>query len=434
MQKSTMHLLIALVFVAVGLVGCDDDGATPTTTPGDDTAVTTTDTAGEQQGDATGPADDAGPADDTTEVPEPVDPCDPNPCGAQAAACDGDFAVTYGEGTCTNVDDAAVCDYTEEKVDCAADDMSCINGACISAGTPDDIAFSDVGSWVDSIVIGSGDADDACATDLDGDGVVDNGLGKLLNQLKPLVGDFDANGVIAENIANGSMTLIFDWAGLDDTFAGDASGVTMRGFFGEDADDDAANNLAGDGEYYVNPDSFIEGTDVSLIHFADVEIAGGAFTAGPAPFSLSLPLFEGITMDVDVANTYIGGAGVAHNGTGVEVSDGTIGGVIPMEQLYGALNLYVEANCDCLGIEQGVSLITYLDENTKAQCAPVNSICTDEDGFCGQIGQFCAVAVGVIKADIDSDDSGEEDGISVGLYYTAQSGTILGLMETTEGE
>lgn len=61
-------------------------------------------------------------------------PCEPNPCTEPPASiCDGDEAVTYPDtGTCTVTGDAASCDYTEAREDCAAAGGTCAEGSCAS--------------------------------------------------------------------------------------------------------------------------------------------------------------------------------------------------------------------------------------------------------------------------------------------------------------
>ena len=69
-------------------------------------------------------------------------PCDPNPCTTPSttAVCDGDLIRTeVAPGTCTLVDNAAVCTYgTVAGTNCAATSERCLAGACVEClGTED---------------------------------------------------------------------------------------------------------------------------------------------------------------------------------------------------------------------------------------------------------------------------------------------------------
>ncbi len=72
-------------------------------------------------------------------VEPPADPCDPNPCTeppAPVCEVDGVTLTTHvTPGACTNVDGLASCEYTPETTDCGQDGGSCLDGACVPAGT-----------------------------------------------------------------------------------------------------------------------------------------------------------------------------------------------------------------------------------------------------------------------------------------------------------
>jgi len=87
-----------------------------------------------------------------TEIP--ADACHPNPCNQQKpSTCNADntgYHKYYPEGTCTIVDDSAVCDYGYDEVFCD-DGHHCENGVCVE-DTPEYNNFYFRGpTWMDNI-------------------------------------------------------------------------------------------------------------------------------------------------------------------------------------------------------------------------------------------------------------------------------------------
>jgi hypothetical protein len=122
---------------------------------------------------------------------------------------------------------------------------------------------------------------------------------------------------------------------------------------------------------------------------------------------------------------------VGPNKKGLAVDNGKLGGYIKMADLYAALNAYVAGSCECLGIDG--ELIAYNDEKGKMACASVeNSSCDSNDpdqDTCAQFSSFCGAALLFLKADVDSDDDGEKDAMSVGAWFSGTSANITGLAD-----
>jgi hypothetical protein len=447
-------------FLAVGAAACGDSGdtgdngeGTPDVAAGSESDAaggedpgTTSDavTSAEADDDAAGPDEsDAGsePVEGDAPVPEPVNPCDPNPCTtAPAAVCnDAGAVVSYdAAGTCTVVDEDPSCDYASTEMACEGDNF-CAAGACVAPGLPEDYVFSSDVSIVTSLGLAEDDPttpdvdEGDCCFDFNGDDEPDNGLGGLLASLGSFLGDSlgddGVNGMIQEQIDDGTLTILFEQVGLDS--AVDDEQLTLNGFFGE----------MSEGGYAVDPTSFIDGTSTPYIMFDNAAIAGGELTAGPSLFSVTIPLGEfGFDIALDAADTEIWSNVTAGETGGLNWTDGILGGVVPMQQLVDALN-GLGASCDCLGLDGGDML--ELKAEDKLGCGAALSdatpSCTEEAdgslcvGIADNKGLVCT-AIGIIKPDIDTDLSGKKDSFSLGLRFEGIPATITGLAVEAEGE
>ncbi|MDP6945330.1 MAG: hypothetical protein QF464_14375, partial [Myxococcota bacterium] len=386
---------------------------------------------------ATGKDGGSGPEADAPEPdPDPVTPCDPNPCTGQASICAEDGTVTsYTDGECTVInDDDHLCAYTEASTACS-DDQVCLNGACLVPGDPADYEFSADASAITSLGLAEDDPSTAdidegdCCFDYNGDGKADNGLGSLLQSLVGFLGDSlpegGVNGLIQEQIDNGDIAIVFEQVGLDDA-TNDAE-VRVNGFFGE---------AAGDGSYLVDPASFIEGTKEPTIAFTNGAIEDGVLTGGPALFSVTIPLGEfgfDIALDSQEALVQVDVTAGA-DGTGLDLANGILGGVVPLYQLADALN-GLSNTCDCLGLN-GAGMLQ-LEAEDKLACTQemkdaVPACNEDDDGsLCVGIGDnkgIVCTAIGILKPDIDTDLSGKKDSFSLGLRFAGEATTISGLV------
>ncbi|MGB0590373.1 MAG: hypothetical protein ACPGU1_11905 [Myxococcota bacterium] len=450
-------------FLAVGAAACgdstdpvDNGEGTPTAdaTASDDDVASGDSTVDASNGaaesneagdDASGPDESDAPPEPVEEdrVVEPVNPCDPNPCTAPPAAMcnESGVVVSYAadvDGTCTVVDDEASCEYEAIETTCEGDEF-CAAGACVAPGLPEDYVFSADASVITSLGLAEDDAttpdvdEGDCCFDFNGDGEPDNGLGGLLASLGSFLGDSlgddGVNGLIQEQIDDGTLTILFEQVGLDS--AADDDALTLNGFFGEMAE----------GGYAVDPSSFIEGTSTPYIMFDNAMIAGGELTAGPSLFSVTIPLGEfGFDIALDAADTQIWSNVTAGDAGGLNWTDGILGGVVPMQQLVDALN-GLGNSCDCLGLD-GSDMLELKAED-KLGCTPALSgaspTCTEEAdgslcvGIADNKGLVCT-AIGIIKPDIDTDLSGKKDSFSLGLRFEGAPAVITGLVAADDAE
>ena len=197
-----------------------------------------------------------------------------------------------------------------------------------------------------------------------------------------------------------------------------------------DSDDSYESKAAGDGNFTVDASSFVPGTATPLIAFGSAAIASGLMSAGPSLFVLSLPLLEGVDLNLTIHETQIEAVAAAGtNGSGLDLSEGKLGGVIPLGELYTALNAFADAQCECLGLDG--PLISWMGEGTTAVCSSdyETDVC-NADGdteTCSTIAGACGLVTTLLKADIDTNANGVKDAISIGLNFAGVSANLNGV-------
>jgi len=344
---------------------------------------------------------------------------------APADGCNdsGEMVSYEPNGTCVdNGDGTYMCEHTMVATACA-DGEVCAGGACVLEGNPADYVFSGSATYISELTVpGVGEV---CCFDYDGDDVPDNKLGNLLATLES---QFNVNELIGEAIVDGSISIVFEQTDLAGHTDDDAFG--MNGFICE-SESTYEDKAAGNGVFLAEASSFVPGTAAPLIAFGAASIAGGLLSAGPSLFVLSLPLLEGVDLNLTIHDTRIEATATAgSNGSGLDLSDGKLGGVIPLGELYSALNAFGDSQCSCLGLDG--PLISWMGEGTPASCNSdydVEACNADSDTeVCSTIAGACGLVTTLLKADIDTNANGVKDAISIGLNFTGVSATLDGLV------
>ena len=290
-------------------------------------------------------------------------------------------------------------------------------------------------SYVTSLRINNPVEEQPCCYDMGGvDNEIDNKLGGLLNALEGLI-DFDANVMIADQIAAGAIVILFEFREFDDGASNDPS-IIMPFFYGSidgctdyncSVQSDAA---AGNGTFTVSESSFLFDpngcTGTPLIRFDYAYVDNNHLVAGPSVFELSLPILD-FLLDVEIHNARVE-AVLSYSSRGITMTDGKLGGAIPVESIIGGFNQYASSECSCLEVTNGRDLVTY--EITRnglvAECSHVTNHCGMENDICDMFGSMCGLLITLIadQADIDIDGDGVYESLSVGITFEGVSAQV----------
>ncbi len=251
---------------------------------------------------------------------------------------------------------------------------------------------------------------------VDGEGGIDNQLGPLLEAMAGILGDFDANTIIAEAIADGSMLLLVRTLDLDDPVVDDA--LDAHVFFGMDADGDLGNNFGGCGEFLIDPTSLESPPDeaTARARFEDASVAAARFAGGPADLPLRIPFGPDTTLDAvahDARIEWTFGA-VSRD----DLSDGVIGGHVLLTDVIRALVGGGAVDPEFEGLMTSV-LAGQADIDAIAP-GPTGVVCVSDDD-CG-VGQVCETSECEEPPDMC-------DSISLGMTFTAVPAEITGVAE-----
>lgn len=438
------RLAFLMVLVMLGMGACDSAG---TSNP-EDTAVPTDDALGQ---DGTGLEDTAVP-DDTTkphgdqtspdtipdvieedeagqDVPVPEDLTPPEdlipPEDVVMDLTEPDEVAEPDEVEPDEVEPDVVCVPDCTGKECGSDGCDGQCGQCLDGQGCDGATFTcvetagPVAAFLNYIHLPYEDGEAPCCFDFNGDAEIDNAVGGLMQTLVSLMGDVDVNEMLAQSIYSGELAILVEFLNVADWQ--NSSGITMNAYVGEDADWDYTDNLdpVNGGAFLALPDSFDENGD-PLIVFQNMSIDTGTLSGGPSQFFLSLPLLAA-PIDVIVDQAMIEGQVSLVGDSKLHIEDGKLGGVIRKTVLVEALNTYVKSTCDCLGLNQEL----FNGETNKCATGGTPDNCFYGDG-CAEIYNYCGMAASIIDLvlDVDVDNDGTNDSISVGVLFTAIPATI----------
>ncbi len=381
--------------------------------------------------------------------------CDPacGPCETcnEEDMCDsdcGDDDVCFNEECCTPMCDDLECGGDGCGGDCGtcdADTEFCNDGTCELKPTvtcQDDMAVYCDATIVNELVIATApDAntgDPGCCCDYNEDGTIDNAVAGLIANVGSMA-DLsleDLNLMVAEELGKGTIIVLFEMIGLTNMDATDY--FDMNFFLGADADDDATNNFDGDAEFMVMAESLDENLD-PLIKFEGASLdedgvlnapgADGDFGQFIIPidvpdYGVSLQLtIDGVRLQAELAQT----------DDMYEMANGTLCGYVTAAQIFGALNSFIEGNCDCLNIDgdaiidNGDGTYTCGTPTATPTCDPDDPDTGEMQEICNYVTQYCTTSLTLIPMflDVDVDGDGDGDGISLGATFGATSAVIV---------
>jgi len=283
----------------------------------------------------------------------------------------------------------------------------------------------DTASFVNHLEV----ADADCCFDYSGDDLPDNALAGLLDLVAGLMEGMDVNEEIQAAIDDGTLAVLQEFGEVEDWTDDDS--LYSNQYMGAVTDDDYADNLdpATAGEFLATLDSF-DDTGAPLVIFEGMSISGGLMAGGPFMFMLEIPISDlGIVLNTTVEGVLMTGEISASGDTPVMVSinDGQLGGYVHKNTIFGALNDFAESACDCLGLDGpmvDIETLACVTAATPGGCtSEENNPCGEVYGFCDMLGMIAIIL------DIDSDDDGEMDSISLGILFTSIPAQIVGIAD-----
>jgi hypothetical protein len=413
--KSAVFVAVLALLTAGPLACSDDDTGGGGDNP--DTGIIS---------DASDGGEDAGPSDSGQDAADTAS-------DASDAGSDASDATDVAD-TSDTADTAEPVDPGEGHSGCtfpADDDANC---------DPEDYGDFGPASFLNEFAIQkSGD----CCANFDNDTGDDSGLGDLIGFLEDMdllgVSDFNAE-VIAPQIKNGTIVFMFEYAYWSNAVQDPA--LEMNLIFGQDTDADFAPNLAGTGDFLINPESLdTNGEPKSDFPAARVTNSRLSVSGGSAPMLLPVGAdlvetrVDGLQIEADV----ISGPADLHAGGRVELINGEIAGYVTLEEMFSSLNT-VAANCACLStaplyVESGQdSWSCRATQADKTACASSSSMCqvlatpnTPPDAL-----QNCSIIKTVVQsnADVNLDDDNAKEALSLGATFEAVGASIVGVGST----
>jgi len=260
-------------------------------------------------------------------------------------------------------------------------------------------------------------------------GQLDNALAALNNNFGPALG-LDINTLLQEQIElTGALTMLWDHRELDTTQnPDDFVLVALLGAWAPNTT--YATASMGQGQFLISRDSFDSMTQEPLISFNPATISNGTMSAGPGNFVIALPLL-GFTLQLDIQEAEVFSP-VAVAMSGLRYSTGTLSGYVLTEDIRTTLNSYI-SSCACTGVTGDLYTpgplawgATQCSSATFASCASDPSpSCQALDGFTSML---CSGLTAIpLLSDIDADSDGQFDALSVGLQWSAEPATIVGV-------
>lgn len=295
------------------------------------------------------------------------------------------------------------------------DDTISLIGVC-EPGDPSDLSLDDPATAVTEVIV---ETDGRIGDDLNGDGLPNNALGPLFNDLFAII-DIELNAYLQERIEARLFLMGMGWD--------EREGSADLSFYNLlDADDDDPDN----GRYLVAEDSFLSGSITPRTRFEDVQIDGeGRFEAHTDLVVVPFPFGEAQLKVVIEEATFTGL--IERTESGIRLIESRLTGVSSMASLTKAFNDYAASElCGCLGLE-GPLIDLSLGSGPQACVGRADlDACTDErQETCTTIAAACPLLVPILngQADIDTDGDGAPDAASVLITMKGEPASFIGVV------
>ncbi len=362
---------------------------------------------------------------------------------------------TNNVNNANNVDDMGVEDMGEPDMggtddmgaDTGGDDMGEVDMSMgptpvdiMWPSTADDFASTaNANTYISKLITPELDENDipTCCKDF-GDISKNAGTDNALAELDASISGFGASlaGSLQNGIEEGNVIILLDHRELES--ADDPDGFVLgwlnASFDGATTYQTAA---AGQGQFLIDPASFIAGTGEPQIKFNPANMMQGNLTAGPTDVSLLLPL-DSALLAVTVQKAEITGVATLSM-DGVSYTAGTIAGYIALQNLFDALNELAAASCGCLGLgntplyeNDGLGWDGNCVSNVGNLCPGADQeICRVIGGSNALNGNFCGVLPSIFENSADIDTDGNPDtyeALSLGLEWIGVNAEVTGIL------
>lgn len=243
---------------------------------------------------------------------------------------------------------------------------------------------------------------------LDGEAGVDNQLGPVMDDVDELL-EINSKGKLAAAVEGGVLLMLFRLHDLDDR--DDDDDVDVHVFNGVDEDDDASNNLDGEGRFYVHSESVEDGDEARpRVNFEHGALVDQVFEGGPVDFQVTLPLGPDFLVPITMRD-----AQLRFHLYRTRFVDGLVGGAVPVTQIVDAVREDPDF-ADSLAFVE-IALYSNADMDLLPE-GPTGDVCAD-DGDCER-GQSCV--------DLLCDEpAGRCDALSGAVRITGVRAEILGV-------
>lgn len=255
-------------------------------------------------------------------------------------------------------------------------------------------------------------ADASCCVDYTDDERPDNALGEGFAAIDKL----DAlNAELHASLVSGAQTILFEAEGLDDPENDEHFALLVYGAQRSEAAESDAVEL--------DPSTIDRGV-APLFTFDEARVQDGRLVAMQGELELEAS-FNGVLLKPVIHDVQVR-AELDATSDGLLLRNGEIGGRVELAQLYGEMNA-VAAGCDCLGLD---GPLVRAADGEAACAAPDTAACAAaEREVCTGLVEVCPV-LGLIAAniaDIDADNDGTNESISLGALFETQPVRITGV-------
>lgn len=249
---------------------------------------------------------------------------------------------------------------------------------------------------------------------------IDNAVAGIAQGLSSFI---DVQAEIDEQIEEGELALILNHvevASENDNFALEALQAEFAG------DTDYEDASAGEGEFAIDPVSYGDDGDAQVV-FEDAWLDGGELGTDPTEITISAPVGDD-QLGLVVQETQVSGQ-ASLTETGIEYEGGELSGYVVLEDFFEEANTLLQSEeCACLDLDEGDDVFFRDDGEWEADCVEEHEC--EDGGLCESLGGdnfICSSIPSLLEsnADLDTNDDGDTDALSLGLEWRGTTADIV---------